>query len=138
MLSNWTGPNFCFLAELTTLMRQTFKNILEKGESSCTQDFLFFPQCFLLFRKLQLICVKLRILAVYAFYCKMSLTLSQTSPVFYVCSTSLLKTLWEKEKLLVTSNFSFSHSVFYSFQTLSAIFSKFEIVVRKHFQFGRA
>ena len=29
-----------------------------------------------------------------------------------VCSTSLLKTLWEKEKLLVTSNFSFSHSVF--------------------------
>ena len=27
--------------------------------------------------------------------------------------TSLLKTLWKKEKLLVTSNFSFSHSVFY-------------------------
>ena len=27
--------------------------------------------------------------------------------------TSLLKILWEKEKLLVTSNFSFSHSVFY-------------------------
>ena len=33
-----------------------------------------------------------------------------------VCSTSLLKTLWEKEKLLVTSNFSFSHSFFYSFE----------------------
>ena len=32
-----------------------------------------------------------------------------------VCSTSLLKTLWEKEKLLVTSNFSFSRSVFYLF-----------------------
>ena len=29
--------------------------------------------------------------------------------------TSLLKTLWEKEKLLVTSNFPFSHSVFYLF-----------------------
>ena len=29
--------------------------------------------------------------------------------------TSLLKTLWEEEKLLVTSNFSFSHSVFYQF-----------------------
>ena len=27
-------------------------------------------------------------------------------------STNGLKTLWEKEKLLVTSNFSFSHSVF--------------------------
>ena len=32
-----------------------------------------------------------------------------------VCSTSLLKTLWEKEKLLVTSNFSFSHRVFHPF-----------------------
>ena len=32
-----------------------------------------------------------------------------------VCGTSLLKTLWEKEKLLVTSNFSFSHSVCFSF-----------------------
>ena len=29
-----------------------------------------------------------------------------------VCSTSLLKTLWEKEKLLVKSNFSFSLCVF--------------------------
>ena len=29
-----------------------------------------------------------------------------------VCNTGLWKTLWEKEKLLVTSNFSFSHSVF--------------------------
>ena len=32
--------------------------------------------------------------------------------ILRVCSTSLLKTLWEKEKLLVTGNFSFSHSVF--------------------------
>ena len=29
-----------------------------------------------------------------------------------VSSPKGLKTLWEKEKLLVTSNFSFSHSVF--------------------------
>ena len=29
-----------------------------------------------------------------------------------VCSISFLKTLWEKKKLLVTSNFSFSHEVF--------------------------
>ena len=27
-------------------------------------------------------------------------------------SSNVLKTLWEKEKLLVTSNFSFSHCVF--------------------------
>ena len=50
-----------------------------------------------------------------------------------VCSISLLKTLREKEKLLVTSNFSLSHSVFYQFQELSAIFIKFEIVVCKLF-----
>ena len=39
-----------------------------------------------------------------------------------VCCTSLLKTMWEKEKLLVTSNFSISHSVFYLFGEFSAIF----------------
>ena len=32
-----------------------------------------------------------------------------------VCSSSLLKTLCEKEKMLVTSNFSFSQHVFYLF-----------------------
>ena len=43
------------------------------------------------------------------------LTLSQTSPGFLrVCCTSLLKTLREKEKLLVMSNFSFSRSVFFT------------------------
>ena len=35
--------------------------------------------------------------------------------ILHAWSISLLKTLWEKEKLLVTSNFSFSHSVFYLF-----------------------
>ena len=50
--------------------------------------------------------------------------------------TSLLKTLCEKEKLLVMSNFSFSHSVFYLFGKLSNIFIKVEIVVCKLFQFG--
>ena len=50
----------------------------------------------------------------------MDLTLAQNKPWFLrVCSTSFffffffLKTQWEKEKLLVTSNFFFSHSVFY-------------------------
>ena len=54
----------------------------------------------------------------------------------HVCSTSLLKTLWEKEKLLVISNFSFCYSVFYAFGKLSAIFIKLKIVVCKLFQFG--
>ena len=49
--------------------------------------------------------------------------------------SSLLKTLWEKEKLLVTSNFSFTHSVFYPLKELSAIFIKFKIVICRLFQF---
>ena len=46
-----------------------------------------------------------------------------------VCSTSLLKRVREKEKLHVTSAFSFSHSVFYLFGELSAIFIKLRIIV---------
>ena len=46
----------------------------------------------------------------------------------FIC---LLKTVWENKKLLVTSNFSFSHSVFYSFEKLSAIFIKFYFVICK-------
>ena len=57
--------------------------------------------------------------------------------VLPVCCIVLLKTLWEKEKLLETSNFSFSHSVFYPFGKLSAIFINFQIVVCKLFEFGR-
>ena len=56
--------------------------------------------------------------------------------LLHVCSVSLLKSLWEKEKLLVTSIFSFSHSVFYSFGEYSTTFIKFEIVVCKRLQFG--
>ena len=53
-------------------------------------------------------------------------------PLFsLVCCTSLLKTLWEKEKLLIWSNFSFSHSIFYPSGELFTIFIEFEIVVCK-------
>ena len=55
----------------------------------------------------------------------------------HVCSTSLFKKTVEKEKLLATSNVSFSHSVFYSFAELYVIFIKFEIVVCKLFRSGR-
>ena len=40
----------------------------------------------------------------------------------------LLKTLWEKEKLLVTSNFSFSHNVFYSIRYCIPFFHILDIV----------
>ena len=55
---------------------------------------------------------------------KPAFTLFQTSSGFHVSAEHLLKTLREKEKLLVTSNFSFSPCVFYSFEELSAIFIK--------------
>ena len=65
------------------------------------------------------------------------LTLSPNEPWFLrVYGTSLLKTLWEKTKLLLMSNFFFSHSVFYPFIEISAILIKFEIVVCKLFLFG--
>ena len=46
---------------------------------------------------------------------------------FYVSAEkNLMKTLWEKEKLLVTSNFSFSLSVVYYIGELPAILIKFK------------
>ena len=43
------------------------------------------------------------------------LTLWNKPSYLRVCSMSFLKTLWEKEKLLFMSNFSFCHKVFYPF-----------------------
>ena len=61
------------------------------------------------------------------------------NPLFLLdCCTSLLKTPLEKEKLLVTSNFSFSHGVFNSFGELTAIFIESKIVVCELFQFGKS
>ena len=63
---------------------------------------------------------------------KGGLTLSHTSPGFYMSAVQVIWNHWGKR-----SNFSFSHSVFYPFEELSAIFIKFEIVVYKVFEFGR-
>ena len=57
--------------------------------------------------------------------------------VFMFLQYISFETLWEKEKLLVTSKFSFSNSVFYPPGELFSIFIKFESVVCKLFQFGR-
>ena len=62
----------------------------------------------------------------------------QTSRLVFTClQYKSLKTLWEKKKLLVTSNFSFSHGVFYLFAEVSVIFIKFKVFVCSLFQFGR-
>ena len=53
-----------------------------------------------------------------------------------VCNTGSMETRWEKEKLLLTTNFSFSHSVFHRFGEPPVIFIKLEIVACKLFQFG--
>ena len=55
----------------------------------------------------------------------------QTSTGFHVSAIEVFRKHWENEKLLITSNFSFSHCVFYQFGELSVIFVKFEIVVCK-------
>ena len=65
------------------------------------------------------------------------LTLTQTSPCFYVSAVQVFGKHWEKEKLLVTSNFSFCHSVFYPYRELSAIFIKLEFIACSFFQFRR-
>ena len=52
------------------------------------------------------------------------------------CIRRLLKTLQEKEKMLVTSMFSFSHNVFFPIKDRNHHFSNNEFVVCKCFQFG--
>ena len=56
----------------------------------------------------------------------------------HVCRTSHLKTLWEKEKMLVTGIFSFSHNVFYPLGEFPAIFIKFENNVCTLSLFGKS
>ena len=98
------------------------KNIVGKEENAGYQHLLLFPQDF---HKQHRIVFQ-------------NVNPFPNKPWFLrVCSTSLLKTLWEKEKLLVTSNFSFSHSVFCPFRELSTIFIKFKIVICKLFRFGQ-
>ena len=91
-----------------------------KGENAGYQHFLLFPQCF----------QKLSFLG----SLKVGIVWERVNPfpnkpwVLCACSTGLLKTLWEKEELLVTSNFfSFSYSVFYPFVQLSTILSNLKL-----------
>ena len=51
-----------------------------------------------------------------------------------VHSASLLKTLWKKEKLLVTSNLCFSHSVSYPFGELSELSPKLKLSFANSFR----
>ena len=105
------------------------ENIVGKGENAGYQHFLLFPQCF---QK-----------ASFQEASKGVIVWEWVNPFpnkpRFLCvrRSVLLNTLWEKEKFLVMSYFSFSRSVFYSFGVLSDIFIKFDIVICKLFQFGK-
>ena len=122
-------------------------------EITSNQLFLFFPQCFLPFHRqfhqiqLHYICCQHMVHTtlwkkhIYLFFLVIWQNINplQNKPWFLqVFITNLLKTLWEKEKLLIKSNFSFSHSVFYPYEELSATLSKVKTVTCKPSQLGRA
>ena len=77
---------------------KSFKKTVGKGENACSKQFLLFPQCFL---------------PIWRTYCHFLNPSPHNDTFWRPWETSLLKTQWEKEKLLVTSNFSYTHSVFY-------------------------
>ena len=87
------------------------------------------------------ICLYVRMSTKYKFLSKLLqaevLTLFQTSLCFYVSAVHVFWKHWEKEKLLILNNFSFSLSVFYTFGELSAIFIRLQIVICKLLRFGR-
>ena len=82
------------------------KTTMERGANAGDQRFLLFQQCLL----------QPSFLRLYKKNCSFFNPVLNKPWFVHVCSTSHLKTLWEKEKLLVTSNFSFSHSVFKCFE----------------------
>ena len=111
---------------------------LGKRGNAGGKHFLLLPQCFLPSQTL----IFILMFKIHIFVCECF----QFGPVknfwkrftsAHICNKSLLKTLWKKEKLLKTSNFPFSHSVFYLFGELSAISIQFKIAFCKLFQFGR-
>ena len=72
-------------------------------------------------QSLQVIFVFIQITVAAESKIKWLLTLSQTSPCFYWAAVQVFWKLFEKEKLLLTSNFSFSNSIFYPFRELATI-----------------
>ena len=103
------------------------ENIVGKGENAGYQHYLLFAQCF--FQK-----------ASFSGSLKVGIVWYRLNPFpnkpwfLRVCRKSFENTVGKGD---VTSNFSYSQSVFYPFGKLAAIFIKVEIVVCKVFQFGR-
>ena len=103
------GGAFCPLTQ-TNLREKAFENFVRKGEINMLviSTLSFFYNVFHHFKDKPII----NLSSASAFFSPFPNNDTFRRP----WETSLLKTPWEKEKLLVTSNFSFSHSVFYPFE----------------------
>ena len=142
---NSFSVNFPSQTFFACLQFQSFENTEGKGEIACDKQFLLFPVFSTLLDNFLPFSPNSKLSSANSFSSGMSYILCHlgkgysflNKPWFlHVCSTSLLKTLGEQEKLLI-SNFSFSPSVIYMFRESSAIFIKTEIVICKLFHFGR-
>ena len=101
-LSNWCTSNpLSHNDNLTILSKKAVENIVENGTIVDFQHFLLSPQCFL-HHKENLHHLNHNETVI----CNCFNPFPNKPRFLLVFSTSLLKTLWEKEKLLVTSNFS--------------------------------
>ena len=111
----------CFTTQ-SRVLALALENIVGKEENAGNQHFLLFPQCFLLFpaqisvfESLLFCC--LQMLSIWSkpkFCCLVkSWPLPHNTTFLSTIDVKLWKTLLEKKKLLVTSNFSYPHNVFY-------------------------
>ena len=114
-LKQFADDNFKF-DENSRKLSERVENTVGKGEIARYEQFLLFPQCF------QKACFPRASKGVIVWEW---VNPFPNKPWFlHVHNASLLKTLHEKEKLLVMSNFSFSYSVFCPSRELSTIFIK--------------
>ena len=94
------------------LQYKSFENTVRKGAIARNEQFVLFHSVFYALGELSAIFIKFKIVACKAFEfesLKFAVLIWVLSKQFLsVCSTSLLKTRCEKERLLVTSNLSFS------------------------------
>ena len=121
-----------------TLKQTALENTVGKGEIAGKLAFPPFTTVFSTLSKREIV-----ILATFNFSSANAFNLVTSKILVFgkdyvlICSTSLLKTLLEKGKMLIMNNFSFPHSVFYLHGDFYAIFIKLGIILCKLFQFGR-
>ena len=111
-LKGFADDNFKF-DESCRKLSKPVESTVGKEEIARHEQFLLFPQCF-------------------------QKTFPNKPWFLLVCCASLLKTLWEKEKLLVTSNFSFSHSVFCPIENFLSFSSNLKLSSANSFSLERS